>query len=282
MNRNRRAFLRNTSLATGLLLLQQPFRSLASTAGNATYLPGNNRELTIWHTNDMHGQVSDLRPAGDAGMLLDAGDFLHDMANADGHMKTIDAMNRAGYHAATIGNRELAGGQAALAALVPFMQFALVNCNYRFTDNVLARQVLPYKIVYAGSLKVGITGVGPALPASNGVTVLPPVQAANGIAIRLKEEHSCHVVICLSHLGYKQPENIADSRDIAMGSTHIDFVIGGHQEKIIDSTMVLRNALHREVFLSQAGSDGAMAGFMKMQFDEDRNRCGITPGSIMA
>lgn len=282
MNKDRRAFLRNTSLATGLLLLQQPFRSLAAATANATYLPGNNRELTIWHTNDMHGQVTDLRPSGDTGILLDAGDFLHDTTNADGHRKIIAAMNRAGYHAATIGNRELAGGQAALAALIPCMQFALVNCNYRFTDKALARQVLPYKIVYAGSLKVGITGVGPALPAGSGVTVLSPVQAANDVAVRLKQEHGCHVVVCLSHLGYKQPENIADSRDLAMGSTHIDFVIGGHQEKIIRSTMVLHNARHHEVFLSQAGSNGAMTGFMKMQFDEDRNRCGITPGSIMA
>ncbi|NML39930.1 hypothetical protein HHL17_22205 [Chitinophaga sp. G-6-1-13] len=282
MNNNRRAFLRNTSLATGLLLLQQPFRSLAATAGNATYLPGNNRELMIWHTNDMHGQIVNLRPSGDQGMLLDAGDFLDDTANVNGHRETIDAMNRAGYHAATIGNRELAGGQAALAALMPHMQFALVNCNYHFTDKTLARQVLPYKIVYAGSLKVGITGVGPALPADSGVAFLPPVQAANDMAIRLKKEHGCHVVICLSHLGCQQPEGIADNRNIATGSTHIDFVIGGHQQKTIRTTMVLRNANQHEVYLSQAGANGVMAGFMKMKFNEDLMGCGIEPGCIMA
>nr|WP_295864053.1 hypothetical protein [uncultured Chitinophaga sp.] len=282
MNKDRRAFLRNTSLATGLLLLQQPFRSLAAATANATYLPGNNRELTIWHTNDMHGQVTDLRLTGDTGILLDAGDFLPDKANVDEHGRIIAAMNRAGYHAATIGNRELAGGQAALAALIPDMQFALVNCNYRFTDKALARQVLPYKIVYAGSLKVGITGVGPKLPAGSGVSVLSPVQEANETAIRLKQEHGCHVVVCLSHLGYKQPENVADNREVAMRSTHIDFVVGGHQEKIIRTTTVLRNARDHEVYLSQAGTNGMMTGFLKMQFDEDRNRCGITPGSIMA
>lgn len=282
MNNNRRAFLRNTSLATGLLLLQQPFRSLAAVSGNATYLPGNNRELQIWHTNDMHGQVPGLRPSGDQGILLDAGDFLHDATNANEHRETIDAMNRAGYHAATIGNRELAGGQAALAALLPHMQFALVNCNYQFTDKTLARQVQPYKIVYAGSLKVGITGVGPALPADSGVTVLPPVQTANDMAVRLKKEHGCHVVVCLSHLGFRQPDGVADSSDLATGSTHIDFVIGGHQQKIIHTTMVLHNAHQYEVYLSQAGANGAMIGSMKMQFDEARRRCGIEPGCIMA
>lgn len=281
MNKDRRAFLRNTSLATGLLLLQQPFRSLAATAGNATYLPGNNRMLQIWHTNDMHGQVPNLRPSGDQGILLDAGDFLGD-ANGDVHSETISAMNRAGYHVATIGNRELAGGQAALAALIPQMQFALVNCNYQFTDKTLARQVLPYKIVYAGSLKVGITGVGPTLPANSGVAVLPPVQAANEMAVRLKNEHGCHIVVCLSHLGYQQPEGIADNREVAIGSTHIDFVIGGHQQKMIRTTMVFQNANQHEVYLSQSGANGAMIGSMKMLFDETRMRCGIEPGCIMA
>ncbi|MBC9909480.1 bifunctional metallophosphatase/5'-nucleotidase [Chitinophaga varians] len=282
MNKDRRAFLRNTSLATGLLLLQQPFRSLAATTGNATYLPGNNRALQIWHTNDMHGQVPRLRPSGDQGILLDAGDFLHGTANGNVHRETIDAMNRAGYHAATIGNRELAGGQAALAALIPHMQFALVNCNYQFTDKTLARQVLPYKIVYAGSLKVGITGVGPALPADSGVTFLPPVQAANDMAVRLKEEHGCHIVVCLSHLGFQQPEGVADNRDVAAGSTHIDWVVGGHQQKIIRTTMVLHNANQHEVYLSQSGANGSMIGSMKMLFDETRRRSGIEPGCIMA
>ncbi|WP_212005123.1 metallophosphoesterase [Chitinophaga sp. HK235] len=282
MNKDRRSFLRNTSLATGLLLLQNPFRSLAAINSNATWLPGDNREIMIWHTNDLHGQITDLRPANTQGVFLDAGDFLDDTANLDAHMNMIAAMNKAGYHAATIGNKELANGQAALAALIPHMQFTLVNCNYHFSDKSLARQVAPYKIVYAGSLKIGITGVGHALPASSGVTCLPPVQAANEMAMRLKKEEGCQIVICLSHLGYRQPGNTADNRDVAMESTHIDFVIGGHQQKIISSTEVFRNANNHEVYLSQAGSNGIMVGVMKMKFNEDRQGCGIEPGCVMA
>jgi 5'-nucleotidase len=282
MNQERRSFLRNTLFSTGFIMLQKPIRSLAAVTENSIRLPGDNRELMIWHTNDLHGQASELLPAADRHLLLDAGDFTDNEAGADAHIEMVRAMNRAGYHAATIGNRELANGQAALAALIPHMQFALVNCNYRFSDKSLSSQVLRYKIVYMGNLKVGITGVGPQLPAGSGVTCLPPVAAANAVAISLKKDHGCDVVICLSHLGYEQPGSIEDNRTVAEASTHIDFVIGGHQKKILTSTVVLRNALGNEVYLSQAGWNGMMAGNMKMQFNEEKQGCGIQPGSVVA
>lgn len=282
MNTARRSFLRNTSLVTGLLLLQKPFRSLAAVSDNATYLPGNNRELMIWHTNDLHGQFCAHLPVGQQGLLLDAGDFTHDRHPAAANMDMIHAMNQAGYHVATIGNRELANGQAALAALLPHMQFALVNCNYRFTDPVLRRGVLPYKIIYAGSIKIGITGVGPQLESHTGVTCLPPVAAANAIAAQLKKDHGCQVVICLSHLGFQQPGNIADNCSMATDTSHIDYVIGGHQQKMLQHVIVCRNLQGQEVYLSQAGWEGKMVGQMKMSFNEDRQGCGVLPGRIMA
>ncbi|MDR6570706.1 metallophosphoesterase [Chitinophaga ginsengisegetis] len=282
MNKERRSFLRNTSLVTGLLLLQNPLRALTSVSENATYLPGNNRELLIWHTNDLHGQPAGHRQEGEQGVFVDAGDFTCGTDNVNACMEMIRAMNKAGYHAATIGNRELANGQAALAALIPHMQFALVNCNYRFTDQSLARQVVRHKIVYAGSLKIGITGVGPQLAGTPGVTYLPPVEAADAVAATLKKEHNCHVVICLSHLGFQQPGETADNCDMATKSTHIDFVIGGHQQKMITTTAVFRNVAGNEVYLSQAGWNGMMTGKMKMLFNEHRQGCGIQPGYLMS
>lgn len=231
----------------------------------------------IWYTNDMHGQVSCLLPAQREGLLLDAGDFTDHAHSLDMSLNMIHAMNKAGYHAATIGNRELANGQAALASLLPHMQFVLVNCNYRFTDPVLRRGVLPYKIVYAGSIKIGITGVGPQLASNTGVACLPPVAAANAIAASLKKDHGCQVVICLSHLGDQQ---LPGNKQMATDSTHIDFVIGGHQQQL-QKMMIYRNQLNNEVYFSQAGWDGMMVGHMKMLFNEDRQGCGIRPGHIM-
>lgn len=281
MNTTRRSFLCNTSLVTGWLLLQQSFKSFGAAAGNATYLPGNNREILIWYTNDLHGEMTPLLPTQRQGLLLDAGDFTHPDPHSAASLNMIQAMNLAGYHAATIGNRELANGQAALAVLIPHMQFALVNCNYRFTDPILRSGVLPYKIIYAGSLKIGVTGVGPQLDASSGVTCLPPIAAANAVATRLKNDHGCQVVICLSHLGMEQQPDKIDNSNMATDTTHIDFVIGGHQQHL-HHMMVYRNLLDHEVLFSQAGWSGKMVGRMKMLFDETRQACGIQPDRIIA
>jgi 5'-nucleotidase len=274
MTQQRRTFLRNTLLSTSLLLVQKPLRSLAEVSQSAMQLPGNNRELMIWHTSDLHGQLSELLPAGDQHLRLDAGDFIDNHGNAGTNTEMVRAMNKAGYHVANIGHHELANGQAALAALLPQMQFTLVNCNYLFSNRTLSREVLRYKIVYMGKLKVGITGVGPELPASSGVKYLPPVENANAMATTLKKEHGCDVVICLSHL----PDNI----HIATESAHIDLVVGAHQQSIHQSAMVLRNALGNEVYLNQTSMNGKMAGNVKMLFNEDGQGCGVRPGYVIA
>ena len=274
MTQQRRTFLRNTLLSTGLLLVQKPLRTLATVSQPAAYIPGDNRELMIWHTSDLHGQLSELLPAIDQQLLLDAGDFIDNHGNASTNIAMVRAMNKAGYHVANIGHHELANGQAALAALLPQMQFALVNCNYLFSDRMLSREVLRYKIVYMGRLKVGITGVGPELPASSGVKYMPPVENANAMAAMLKKEHGCDVVICLSHL----PDNV----HMATKSSHIDLVIGAHEQTEHLSSIVLRNALDHEVYLNQTTMNGKMAGKVKMLFNEDGQGCGVRPGYVMA
>lgn len=274
MTQQRRTFLRNTLLSTGLLLVQKPLRTLATVSQSAAYIPGNNRELMIWHTSDLHGQLSELLPAIEQQLLLDAGDFIDNHGNANTNTAMVRAMNKAGYHVANIGHHELANGQAALAALLPQMQFALVNCNYLFSNRMLSREVLRYKIVYMGQLKVGITGVGPELPTSSGVKSMPPVENANAMAATLKKEHGCDVVICLSHL----PDNV----HMATASSHIDLVIGAHEQTEHLSSMVLRNAWDHEVYLNQTTMNGKMAGKVKMLFNKDGQGCGVRPGYVMA
>ncbi|PSL47794.1 hypothetical protein CLV51_102654 [Chitinophaga niastensis] len=282
MNNNRRSFLRNASLATGLLLIQKPLTAIASVAENARMVPGNSNALLIRHTNDLCGVLRQRAYEGMPGLLVDAGNFLDDAQSREQQLLMVKAMNNAGYQVATIGNRELAKGTAHLAALAAQMQFALVNCNYQFADAALKKQVQTYHIVYAGPYKVGITGVGPMLKNVSGVKYLPPVEAASRVAKQLKEVHDCDFVICLSHLGFEQPGAIADNQTMAIASSHIDFVIGGHQDKMITTTIVYRNTTGNEVYLSQAGTNGIMTGEMKLLYNDERRCVGIEPRSIMS
>ncbi|WP_160714009.1 hypothetical protein [Chitinophaga solisilvae] len=282
MNIHRRSFLRNASLATGLLLIEKPLRAAAGLAENAQIISGSSNALIIRHTNDLHGILRSRLYENGAGLLLDAGDFLDDNHSVAQQRATIQAMNQAGYHAATIGNRELSNGQEQLAALLPDMKFPLVNCNYRFTNATLTQHVRPYVIVYAGPYKVGITGAGPELKEVKGVTCLPAVETANQTARHLKTVMGCDFVICLSHLGFVQKGDVADNKTMATASSHINFVIGGHQDTLIPSTMVYRNELHQEVYLSQAGKDGRAMGQLTFHYNDERQAIGIAPHIILS
>jgi len=170
MNTERRKFIRNSSLITGGLVFIDPLKKLAGlTAGNA--FTGTLQTVNIFHTNDLHNQLHPftggnrhgygglrnisgvLDAAKSKHILLDAGDFLDSKASPEDHSQMIQVMNQLGYHAATIGNRELARGQEYLAGLASEMKFRLVNCNYSFSNPALREQVLSSHIISWGQFK---------------------------------------------------------------------------------------------------------------------------------
>ncbi|WP_291908915.1 metallophosphoesterase [Chitinophaga sp. CB10] len=276
----RRSFLRNTSLAAGLLLLKSPIRAFAQPATATIRLSGNSEGLLVHYTNDMHGAVFNHNGvSGD--LLVDAGDFTDGSNDPAKHLQLIRQMNEAGYHAATIGNRELANGPAALATLIPAMNFALVNCNYRFADSRLAALVKQEVIVHKGELKIGITGVGPALSGVSGVTFTDPVTAASAAARRLQQQ-GCQFVICLSHLGYDLTPGNVSNYALANQTSGIHFIVGGHQHGYNGCLRTLLNTDMREVMLGHAGSNGQQKGTLAVTFDEQQQLRGIAPGLLLA
>ncbi|NIG54509.1 metallophosphoesterase [Chitinophaga sp. Cy-1792] len=276
----RRSFLRNSSLAAGLLLLKSPLHTLAANNMATIRLAGDSSGLLLHYTNDMHGNVFQGMDAGD--LLLDAGDFTDGSTNHHAHLEVIHAMNAAGYHAATIGNRELANGTAALAALIPAMKFALVNCNYHFEDTKLAAMIKPALIVQKGLIKIGITGVGTPLPGVAGVTVTDPVEAANAAAAHLRKQ-GCQLVICLSHLGYDTTPGKVSNYALVHESTDIDFIAGGHQHNNNSYLRSLRNAAGKEVLIGHTCSTNAtVKGELAFSFNESQQLMQIMPAVLKA
>lgn len=234
--------------------------------------------MTIFQTNDLNGKIESsndgyggiknivelIKTQQTAGLTVDAGNFLAAKADKNQKERTIYLMNKIGYHAVTIGANELAKGQEAFAELLPQMNFPLVNCNYTFSNARLSSSVKPYIILKNKNLKIGITGVGASLNIP-GVEFKNPYQAANKTANYLKNKLSCHFVICLSHLGFETDGY--SSKGLAEASEHIDFIAGGHQNKVLHGAMVLRNKSKRDVALSQAGENGMILGKTTFGFD---------------
>lgn len=240
--------------------------------------------LTILHTNDTHSQVEPKangqggyarrmglikqeRQADENLLLVDAGDFCQGTPyfNFYHGRVEIDAMNRMGYDAATLGNHEFDNGLDTLAAVLETSQFPIVCANYDFAGTAMEGKTKPYVIVHKGGLKIGITGLGcdpkglisdrNFLPAK----YLDPYISAQRVAdeLRLKK---CDIVVCLSHLGtYGKAEGDVSDVQLVKSTRGIDVVIGGHTHKLYDQLRVA-NLDGDSIPVCQMGKSGVYLG----------------------
>jgi len=266
--------------------------SVAAVSKKINSIQSKRNSITIYHTNDLHGnfapvagnlgglnQVKTLLKKQDiSGLLFDAGDFLNGAHNVTQQKETVYAMNKMGYLAATVGNHELSHGQDALAALIPSMQFNLVNCNYQF-DNALNSLIKPYIIIRSGNYKIGITGVGHQL---KGVKYNDAIACANNTATLLKEKEKCDLVIVLSHLGYSQKGDLPDNQKLAQSSENIDLIISGHNRKLLPGAVICLNKFKKEVIVSQAAWDGLMMGRVVFGFRNGNEKSDFRAKNLIA
>ena len=285
MNNQRRLFLGQMSLVAGAAALNKPMNSMAAISKRINTLHTAGHAVTIYHTNDLHGkldavngnmgglnQVKTLLQSQETnGLLLDAGDFLNGSLSTAQQQKVIYTMNDMGYHAATIGDNELANGQEHLASLASLMKFTLINSNYQL-NSTLSKFVKPYIIINSGRYKVGITGVGHQL---KGIPYTDAIQSANHTARMLKENEKCDLVICLSHLGYSQKGDEPDNQKLATQSENIDMIISGHNPKLMSGQLVMLNKQKHEVIISHSAWSGLMVGKITFGFGNGKQKSNI-------
>ncbi|MEG1684347.1 MAG: metallophosphatase [Bacteroides sp.] len=255
------------------------------------------KELTILHTNDTHSRIEPIeksaaKQADKAGyvrratfiqearkenkdiLLFDSGDFsqgspYYNMFRGE---VEIGLMNEMGYNAGTIGNHEFDFGLDNMLRIFKMAKFPIVSANYNFKGTVLENIVKPYTIIKRNGLKIGVFGLGPKLDglvqAKNceGVEYLNPYEEANKIASLLKNEKSCDLVICLSHLGWKSSANDPICDETLIPSTrNIDIVLGGHSHSFFEKPIYYKNADGKEIPLQQMGKNGVYVGKMNIK-----------------
>lgn len=253
------------------------------------------KQLVILHTNDTHSRIEPLpetdRTAPGMGgvvrranyidgvrkenkhvLLFDAGDFLQGTPyfNLFKGEVEVRTMNRMKYDAATLGNHEFDYGWEVLEKVVQAAEFPIVSSNYDFSATPLAGMIPPYLILKKGGVRVGVIGINIqprgliAAEHYKGMKFLDPVQTANALAAKLREEHACDVIICLSHLGY-QPD-----RKLAEASRHIDLIIGGHSHTHMNEPAVLMNLDNKEVVVFQTNGRGVHVGRLDVQLQKTK------------
>jgi 5'-nucleotidase len=290
---SRRTFIRQSAIGGGAiafgLLPKEIFAS------------GELVKLTVLHTNDMHCHIEPFPEdhaeyPGRGGMLriaslveqcrkenpnlllLDAGDMFQGTPyfNYFKGELMMKVMNKMGYDAGTIGNHEFDNGLGDLQSALKMANFPFINSNYDFSDSILSGIVKSHLILKKDGIKVGIYGLGIELdglvskPNYGKIQYHDPLKAALDMEKSLKKEHSCDIVICLSHLGYSYQDNKISDVTLAPQTKYTDLFIGGHTHTFLEKPTVLKNAEGKVVIVNQAGWAALTVGKIEFVFDRSR------------
>ncbi|HEX7584839.1 MAG TPA: metallophosphoesterase [Prolixibacteraceae bacterium] len=287
---NRRTFLKQSMLGGGALSL--------SLLPNELFASGELIKLTVMHTNDMHCHLdpfpeSDAEYPGRGGLvklaslvaksraenpnliLLDAGDMFQGTPYFN-YFKgdlILKVMSKMGYDAGTIGNHEFDNGLGDILSALKQANFPLISSNYDFSDTVLAGHTKTHLILKKGGVKIGIYGLGIELfglvtkQNYGGTRYLNPLETALKMERLLKKDHSCDLVICLSHLGFSYKESKISDKTLAPQTKYTDLIVGGHTHTFLEKPLVLKNADGKPILVNQAGWAALSIGKIEFVFD---------------
>lgn len=288
---NRRNFIRQAGLLS------------AATAASAwpLYSSASDEEikLTILHTNDVHSRIEPFpmdgsRNQGRGGvarraalidrirkqernvLLFDAGDMLQGTPyfNMFNGKLEMELMNKMGYDAATCGNHEFDNGVTGLAYVISHAKFPLLVANYDFSDTILKGKTKPYTIFRKQGVRIGVFGLGIQLDGLvdpnhyQNIRYSDPIATANETAAKLRFDHKCSLVICLSHLGYQyRGENRVSDVVLAANTRHIDLIIGGHTHTFLPQPEQVANLDGQPTTINQVGFGGINLGRLDYSFE---------------
>lgn len=249
----RRRLGQSAALLFALLLL---FGACAGNPSQGQAQGAETYELTVLATNDLHGHIDTLpeyaaiieqvRGEREHVLLLDAGDiFRRGPHEKERGAVEIAQFNRMGYDALVLGNGDikvpydpdaeegpgfLEESEAQIADLVKWAEFPILCGNVTLKDSgAYMENVLPYVLLGAGALTIGVIGVTNMQPAE-----LKLEEAANKDFVRgdraVKEllpevRAGSDIQIVLSHAGWNVDKRIKG----------VSAVIGGHDHKILEN-----------------------------------------------
>lgn len=293
----RRNFIKNTAATTALIGLSG--LPLTSCNQNLT------KRITILHTNDVHSHIEpfpsshpdypnlgglarratlieQVRKENVNTLLLDAGDIFQGTPyfNYYGGEVEFKMMSKLKYDAATVGNHDFDNGTKGLNKQLPHAKFDFIISNYDFKNTVLDGKTMAYKVYNKNGIKIGVFGLGIQLDGLvdpnnfKETKYLDPVEIAQEMSNKLKNEFHCDLIICLSHLGYyykRNPKKISDL-NLAKQTKNIDLIIGGHTHTFLPKPTIVKNNNNENMLINQVGKWGIYLGRIDFYFDSKNNK----------
>lgn len=254
------------------------------------------RKLFIVHTSDTHSCIDPISPNfgdtaqadkggylrrvalfeqmrgehPDNALFFDCGDFSQGSVYYSLYQGEVEVklMNLMHYDACTIGNHEFDFGLENLAKLMRMAEFPFVCCNYDFTGTPCEGLTKPYIIKERAGVRVGIFGVCPQpeglITAKNyeGMRYTKPAKAAQPVIDKLRNEEHCDVVVCLSHLGFKDEPD--QDKDFIQNTTGIDILLGGHSHTYFERPEYLSDKKGHQVLVDHQGKNARFIGTIEV------------------
>jgi 5'-nucleotidase/UDP-sugar diphosphatase len=251
--------------------------------------PGSGEQFTILHTNDTHSHLYSFGPFNNYGGIARMSALIKELKRKNENVLTLhagdvfvgtfafnkylgyvelDIMEEL-YDAMAIGNHEFDLGIDTLAAILggyvtggkPItLPLLLANIDWKEAGEThpLRSFVQPYRVMFAGGVKVGIVGVVTTDPYNYSEKVnailTDPYVAAGEAAYKLRYVEGVDVVIALSHLG-----KTADIMGLA-NVPGIDIIVGGHSHDALFEPEFVNGKI-----IVQAGEFGKYLGELKVE-----------------
>lgn len=181
------------------------------------------------------------------------------------------------YDASTIGNHDFDNGIDGLYAQLPHAKFDFLIANYDFSNTIMNGHTKPYKIYNVDGIRVGVFGLGIELEnlvnkkMYKETVYRNPLEIAQDMERKLKDEEKCDLVICLSHLGYQYNGNKVSDMVIAENTSDIDLIIGGHTHTFLSEPTLVTNKRGNTTLVNQVGCFGINLGRIDFYFEEGKN-----------
>ena len=225
----------------------------------STAMYGQEKEIHILSTNDMHAKIENMAQLGAIAdslrgidptlLVFSAGDNrtgnpLIDLYEPAAY-PMVALMNQIGFHATALGNHEFDSKQDGLARLIGLSNFSYLCANIHPSPE-FGIHTLPYKVFDVKGLKVGVIGVVQlgthGIPDSHpdnvkGITFSPVAESIAQYEWLSKE---CDVTILLSHIGFE------DDVEMSKLFPWLDLIIGGHTH-----TQLKGGEMHNGILITQ-------------------------------
>ncbi|MDD3419750.1 MAG: bifunctional UDP-sugar hydrolase/5'-nucleotidase [Candidatus Gastranaerophilales bacterium] len=245
-------------------------------------------ELTILHSNDIHGRIEpisykDSKPLGGwarrAGLIkeieskkentliLDAGDIYQGSVYYQIYegMPEMNFLDQAGYDAICVGNHELDKGLDAFENLTKLTSVPFLGANVEFSSNFYLNGKIKSHITKdLNGFKVGVIGMTTPelkhLSAYSDYINQPDYYKTLQFFINYLK-NDVDLLVLLSHSGVEQDIETAKNVD------GLDVIVGGHSHTFMEKPYcAVKNG--RKTLVVQAGEFGIKLGELDIEFNE--------------